>query len=75
MTNFEVFRWYISSSINPLFLKSDVYIYASTFTNLPFMIHVEESTYKLIYSMFGSDFNPYSEKKRQEKQNTTGNCD
>ena len=39
------------------------------------MIHVEESTYKLIYSMFGSDFNPYSEKKGQEKQNTTGNCD
>ena len=51
------------------------YIVYNLGSNLPFMIHVEESTYKLIYSMFGSDFNPYSEKKGQEKQNTTGNCD
>ena len=51
------------------------YIVYDLGSNLPFMIHVEESTYKLIYSMFGSDFDPYSEKKGQEKQNTTGNCD
>ena len=51
------------------------YIVYDLGSNLPFMIHVEESTYKLIYSMFGSDFNPYCEKKGQEKQNTTGNCD